>query len=280
MRELSAEDATGTTKIIRCPYVIPKSEWLREIQLVGKYVATVESIWDQGREPELVTVFEATAEISNAEDDIPPAMRDVNTTPLPRFSLREEQTNMQDSGLGAQMSEMSERMFELQLASTPTAMSIYDRQNTSSPYIRPEDIQGPSTCRYSRGESVSRRPGNINQELQEDRFPVLKTHRERESEVEAFIKKARREQELAEAREKEHNRSQAIWSEQLLQYYRKRCIEQAQQAAGIMHPRTLQEGLGGIMVRTTCWVRDFARTKTNMALINENLCFCGYFLVC
>lgn len=31
MRELDAENADGTTKVVRCPYIVPKAEWVEEI---------------------------------------------------------------------------------------------------------------------------------------------------------------------------------------------------------------------------------------------------------
>lgn len=241
-RQLDAEEAAGSTRIMRCPYVVPKSEWIREIQLVGLYLSTVEARSGPFMETSLENVFEATVEVTNAEEDIPPAMWDRPATPLSQVVIKADPEGtpdpLQDSGLGVQLAEVADKLVDLQRASTPVQISIYDKDSTRCSFGDWINRNQPIIEKHS--DSVRRRP--IEDSSSDVKFPQPMSDREIADGVEKFIKRARRNQEKKEALEAVCEKEEAERAESLLEYHRRRCIAQAERIARTAIPMEMSSG--------------------------------------
>lgn len=145
MKEFAAENTAGTTKIRWCPFIVPRSEWLPDLGVVGEYKTTVEAhIPGSLVSPVLERVVEAVVEVNNAEDEeVPPAMQQA---PLTRMGIKlepEEFMNVSsfgdstsalgDSGLGPNSPDVADRLLAFRLDSqTSPQTSIYESLDLST----------------------------------------------------------------------------------------------------------------------------------------------------
>lgn len=195
MAEFSAENPAGTTRRRKCPVLVPRSEWLPDLQLIGEYKTTVEAhIPGPMANPILERVVETVVEIENAEEeDVPPAMRRAPLTHMGikldpdefmrASSLGSATSPLGDSGLGPNSPDVADRLLACRLDAESPRVSIFDSPQQWSSTPRPEHVvRSPATEQRS----------------------VPMSHQEVIWKVEEFVKQARREEEAREAEEAEH----------------------------------------------------------------------------
>lgn len=195
MQEFAAENTAGTTRIRHCPFIVPRSEWLPDLGLVGEYKTTVEAhIPGSLMNPVLEKVVETVVEVENAENEEPaPAMQQA---PLTRMGIKlEPEEFMNISAFGDSTSALGDSGLR------PNSSDVADRLLA----FRLDSQSSPQTSIYEHPPAyiTSQRPENIRMEMAAEKRPVPMSHQQVVWRVEEFVKQARKEEEAREAEEAE-----------------------------------------------------------------------------